>query len=117
MEKRARIAVVGAGWWATEHHLPNLMKRADDVKVVGVSRLGAAELELVRQRFQVPFASEDFSQMLDATRPDGVVIASPHVAHFENAAAALKLGAHVLIEKPMTTDAGDARELLRLAQE
>ena len=117
MEKRARIAVVGAGWWATEYHLPNLKKRPDDVEVVGVSRLGAAELEVVRQRFQVQFASEDFKEMLDATRPDGVVIASPHVAHFENAAAALKLGAHVLIEKPMTTNAGDARELLRLARE
>ena len=35
---------------------------------------------------------------------DGVVIASPHFAHFENIKAALAKGCHVLVENPMTTN-------------
>jgi len=116
MNGRARIVVVGAGWWATEYHLPNLMKRRADAEVVGVSRLGADELALVQDKFAIPFAAEDFREVLDRTRPDGVVVASPHVAHFEHAAAALKGGAHVLVEKPMTTSTADARELVALAE-
>lgn len=112
---KARVTVVGAGWWATEYHLPYLKERSDDVDIVGVSRLGRAELDLVQARFGVPFASEDFHEVIKQTSPDGVVIASPHVAHFENAIAALEVGAHVMIEKPMTVSASDARELEALA--
>lgn len=116
MAERARIAVVGAGWWAVEHHIPDLLRRAGEAEVVGVSRLGAEELARVRDRFAIPFASEDFREVIAATRPDGVVVASPHVAHFENARAALEAGAHVLVEKPMTTSAAEARELVALAE-
>lgn len=117
MASRARIAVVGAGWWATEYHLPFLAKRSDEVDIVGVSRLGAEELALVKDRFEVPFASEDFREVITETEPDGVVVASPHVAHFENAIAALDAGAHAMIEKPMTTTADDARRLEARAAE
>lgn len=114
MQKKAKIAVVGAGWWATEFHIPNLKKRTD-VDLVGVSRLGAAELQLVKERFDVPFASEDFREVIARTQPDGVVVASPHVAHYENAVAALEAGAHVLVEKPMTTATQHARDLVARA--
>ena len=27
---KTKIGVIGAGWWATEFHIPNLKKRKDD---------------------------------------------------------------------------------------
>ena len=51
--------------------------------------------------------------MLSLSPLDGVVIASPHFAHYENAKAALKKGCHVLIEKPMTTNSSDAEDLFK----
>jgi predicted dehydrogenase len=48
---------------------------------------------------------------------DGVVIGSPHAFHYEHARAALESGAHVLVEKPLTTSAADARALLRVARD
>lgn len=113
--QKAQIAVVGAGWWATEYHLPFLKARGDDVEIVAVSRLGREEFELVKQKFDIPFASEDFREVIEKTRPHGVVIASPHVAHYENAFFALKAGAHAMVEKPMATTAQQARELEQLA--
>ena len=48
---------------------------------------------------------------------DGVVIASPHFAHFENIKAALAKGCHVLVEKPMTTNTKDALEVEAILKE
>ncbi len=116
MDTKARIAVIGAGWWATEYHIPFLKARKSEVDLVGVCRLGQAELELIKHRFDIPFASESFTKVLEETRPTGVIVSSPHVAHFEHAIAAVESGAHVLVEKPMTVKAGDARKLETLAQ-
>lgn len=115
MPGKARIIVLGAGWWATEFHIPHLKARAD-VELTGVCRLGAAELALVRDRFGFGYASEDFRDVLAHAEADGVVVASPHVAHFENAEAALRKGCHVLVEKPLATNAADARTLVELAR-
>ena len=50
--------------------------------------------------------------MLDQVPMDGVVISSPHVLHYEHAVASLARGCHVLVEKPLTTTAADARDLM-----
>ena len=115
MQKRARIAVVGAGWWACEHHIPHVQLNPH-AELVSACRLGAAELERVRAHFDLPHVTENHLEVYDR-RPDGVIVASPHVLHFEHAAAALRRGCHVLVEKPMATETGQARELLRLVDE
>ena len=62
-------------------------------------------------------ASTDYKEMLDMEQLDGVVIASPHFAHFENIKAALAKGCHVLVEKPMTTNTKDALEVEAILKE
>ena len=54
--------------------------------------------------------------MLDEVPMDGVVISSPHVLHHEHAVAALAKGCHLLVEKPLTTTAADARDLIAKAE-
>ena len=48
---------------------------------------------------------------------EAVSIVTPTVTHFELAKRCLQQGRHVLIEKPMTDNAEQAAELVRLAQE
>ena len=114
--RKARIGVIGAGWWTTDNHLPILARR-HDVELAGVCRLGRQELAQVRERFGIPLATEDYRELLASGPLDGVVIGSPHVAHYEHARAALEHGAHVLVEKPLTTGAAGARALVALARE
>jgi len=114
MTDRARIGVIGAGWWAAVNHLP-ILKSYPDCEVVAVNRIGGTELEQVRKAFDVKVAFEDYREMLDTVPMDGVVVSSPHVLHFEHAKAALATGCHVLVEKPMTASASDARALTQLA--
>ena len=48
---------------------------------------------------------------------DGVVIAAPVRTHYQLAKEALLQGKHVLVEKPLTTNVAEARELITLANE
>ena len=45
-----------------------------------------------------------------------VVVATPNDAHFPVAKAALQAGRHVVVDKPFVLDAGQARELVELAE-
>ena len=114
-DRRLRAAVLGAGWYAAQNHIPVLQSRPE-VVLDGVNRLGADELERVRSHFGFEFASEDFEEVL-ARRPDIVVVATPHQLHYQQARAALEGGAHVLCEKPMTLDPAEAWDLVRIARE
>ena len=114
MTAKAKIGLIGAGWWATSNHLPVLEER-DDIELTGVCRLGKDELQQVKSRFGFTHATEDYQELLDIPGLEGVVVASPHTLHYQHALAALKRGLHVLCEKPLTTKADEARELVEEA--
>ena len=109
-----RVAVIGAGWYAAENHIPVLASRPD-VALDGVCRLGAAELERVRSHFGFAFASEDHRDVL-ARRPDAAIVASPHHLHYAHARDAIEAGCHGLCEKPMTLDPAEAWDLVARAR-
>lgn len=111
---RARMAVVGAGWWASTAHLPALAAdpRADLVAVCDPDPERARQ---AADRFGST-AYTSLERMLDEARPDGVVVATPHSTHFPIAETALNAGAHVLVEKPLATTAVDAWELVAVAR-
>jgi predicted dehydrogenase len=110
-KEKARLGFIGAGWWATSNHMPVLKKR-DDVEFVAVSRLGADDLQRVKQAFGFRYAFEDYRKLLEVDNLDGIVVASPHSLHAEHALAALRRRLHVMCEKPMTTSAADARAMV-----
>ncbi|MCI9890094.1 Gfo/Idh/MocA family oxidoreductase [Micrococcales bacterium 31B] len=58
---------------------------------------------------------ESFAELL-AWGPDAVMVCSENTLHYQYALAALEAGAHVLSEKPLTTDAAQARELVAAAE-
>lgn len=114
MEKKLRAAVIGAGWFAAQSHIPTLASRPE-VILDSVCRLGKDELERVRSHFGFEFASEDAEEVL-GRNPDIVVVATPHQHHYRWTKRALLGGAHVLCEKPMTLDPKEAWELVEIAQ-
>ncbi|MDR2850139.1 MAG: Gfo/Idh/MocA family oxidoreductase, partial [Verrucomicrobiota bacterium] len=60
----------------------------------------------------------DYRELLDKQRDlDAVMIATPDHTHALIAAAAIKAGKHVFVQKPLCHDIHECRELTRLAQE
>jgi predicted dehydrogenase len=66
-------------------------------------------------QFGVRKIAGDLSEVLDDV--DGVVVTTPHNAHYPIAMQALAAGKHVLCEKPLAERAIDARDMIRAAKE
>jgi len=109
------LGFIGAGWWATTNHMP-LLRARGDVKLVSVCGLDPSLLDRVRRDFGFVHVTTDHRRLLEQ-KLDAVVIATPPPLHFEHARDALRAGLHVMVEKPMTTRADQARTLVRLARE
>jgi predicted dehydrogenase len=58
----------------------------------------------------------DSSEVLNATDIDAIAVVTPVWTHFELSKKALENGKHVFVEKPFTTTAAQAEELIELAQ-
>lgn len=109
-----RLGVIGAGSWAISSHLPNFAAHSD-VEFVAVARHGDDALRRVQETFGFRSASEDYRDVL-AHDLDVVLVASPSAMHHEHATAAMEAGAHVLVEKPFTTDSAHAWDLVHTSR-
>lgn len=69
-----------------------------------------AERSLAHLTVQPPHYT-DHARLYRETRPDAVVVATPHTSHYPLACQALESGCHVLMEKPMVTSLEHARDL------
>ncbi|MGI8973007.1 MAG: Gfo/Idh/MocA family protein, partial [Gaiella sp.] len=112
---RARIGVIGAGFWAAYHYLP-FFRDHPDVDLVGVVRKTDEGLDAFRREFELEVATSSVAELL-AAGVDGVVVSSPHSVHREHAVAALRAGAHVLVEKPMAVRLADARAIVEVGRD
>lgn len=112
---RTRIGVIGAGWWATESHIP-VLKALPEVEVTCICGLEPENLKSVQRKFGIPHATQDYKELLSRNDLDGVIVSSPHALHYQHAVAALERGFPVLCEKPMALKASEAARLVELAE-
>lgn len=112
----ARIGLVGIGWWASFNHIP-AVKANPHADVVAICDLDEDRLRVAGEHFGIAARYTDLDRMLADERLDGLIVSTPHVAHTAPAIAALRAGAHVLVEKPMATTAADGRAIARAAAE
>ena len=115
-KQQAAIGVVGCGWWACFNHIPALLEDPG-AEVAALCDPDPARRARVGDEFGVAARYGEVAEMLEAEKLDGVVVASPHVAHFANAAPAVSAGIHALVEKPMTASAAAARALAAKSRE
>lgn len=114
MKDRIKCGVLGAGWWATFAHIPALLSHSG-AELVAIQKDDPDQARKVAADFGIPHACTTTDELLSIDGLQAVVVSSSPHLHYEQAAAALHKGMHVLIEKPMTFTAGQARELLNLA--
>jgi len=116
MANRARIGIIGTGWWATDAHMPAVLAH-EDAELVAACDTDPARLKAAAQAYGVEHTYGDYATMLDRETLDGVIVVTPHATHFPIAQACLDRGLHVLLEKPMTLNAAEAKALVDLARE
>ncbi len=99
---RRRVAVVGTGAVVSGGHLPALRAHADRTELVAAVDVDRGRLDAFRAGAGEGVAGfTSTGAMLDAVRPDLVLIGTPPSLHREQTVAALEAGAWVLCEKPL----------------
>lgn len=110
-----RTAVVGVGYWG-----PNLARNLNelpDARLVAVCDQRPDALELIGRRYPTARLVSDYGAVLADPEVDAVVIATPVSTHYALAAAALRVGKHVFVEKPLAASSDEAQSLVGLADE
>jgi len=102
-----RIGVIGVGGMGNAHcnSLPNV----ENCEFVGVADLRLDAAEAVAQRHQIR-AFQDYQDLLPLV--DGVIVATPPVAHTEVAVAAAEAGVHAFCEKPLSLTLAEADAMI-----
>jgi predicted dehydrogenase len=107
---RTRVGIIGTGAWVSQTHLPGLRSR-DDVEVVALCGRRAEPLAALAAAHAIPHTTTDWRALLAGGGLDVVVICTPNALHHAQALAALEAGLHVVCEKPLCLDAGQAADL------
>ncbi|MFD0313307.1 Gfo/Idh/MocA family protein [Streptomyces flavalbus] len=109
---RRRVAVVGTGAIVVGSHLDALTAHADRTELVAAVDVDEDRLTAFRALAGDHVAGyTSMADMLDAVRPDLVLIGTPPSLHREQTVAALKAGAWVLCEKPLVLSLAEYDEI------
>jgi predicted dehydrogenase len=104
------IAVIGAG--AIGHDHIASFKQHPAAKVVALAEVSPERGREAADKFGIPELVTDYKKLLKRADIDVFSIALPNYLHASVALAALKAGKHVMLDKPMATNAIDAAKLV-----
>lgn len=115
MTAQVRVGVVGCGYWG-----PNLIRALSEVPEASVEVVADIDdMALARLKTKNPRVGEftsDISRVFEMDL-DALVVATPAETHYDLARQALLQGLDVFVEKPLTTNAKEAADLVMLAGE
>src|SRR6266853_234352 len=116
-EGKTRIAIVGLD----HDHVWELLKYVQsepDAELVAIAEAQPALVDVAKSKVResVKFYSA-YVAMLDEAKPDAVIVATSNDRHLEILRECAKRHIHYSVEKPMATNAADAREMETLANQ
>jgi predicted dehydrogenase len=112
-ESVIRFGVIGYGYWG-----PNVARnlaQLDGSQVLAISDKTANARKRAQKAYPGVPVVEDAAEIIASPDIDAVAVVTPVWTHYELAKAALENGKHVFVEKPFTSNAAQAEELIELA--
>jgi len=109
------MGVIGCGYWG-----PNLIRnfsKIEECRVLWCSDLRDDRLNHMKELYPGIKTTKNYMDIINDKDIDAVAISTPVSRHFEQAKAALLSNKHALIEKPMTNNVKDAKELIKISNE
>lgn len=110
-----KLAIIGTGIMG--QNAVKVWKRHPGVEIVAVCDRDEKLVQTVSKEHNIERWFTDHRKLLDSPNIDAVHINTPDWAHRDAAVDALSAGKHVLVEKPMTTDVGEADEIVKLVKQ
>jgi predicted dehydrogenase len=109
-----KFGVIGYGYWG-----PNIVRNLRSqggCEVVGVCDQSPAARKRIQAAHPGVPVHSDFNDLVKSPTVDAIAVITPVWTHYELAKAALENGKHVFVEKPFTSTAAQAEELINLAE-
>ncbi len=104
------IGIIGAGIMGRSHAASVRSDRR--TRLLGVASVPLEGAASLAGDFDVPFHCEDFRDLLARPEIELVTIATPDHLHRDICTAVAEAGKHFMVEKPLTTNLGEADELI-----
>lgn len=113
-----RFALVGLGWWTTEHVIPAIEScaRCTTTTVVSGSETKRERAIETHDTVETGLGYEAFERGEDADAYDAVYVCTPNALHLDSVTAAVEQGKDVLVEKPMEATVERARNIVEAAE-
>ncbi|MEP4891017.1 MAG: Gfo/Idh/MocA family oxidoreductase [Aliiglaciecola sp.] len=86
-------------------------------KLYGVASRSLERAKAFSEQYRASVAYGDYESLIADPNIDVIYIATPHSQHFPLARACLKAGKHLLVEKPLTVNAQQTKELVSLSEQ
>ena len=109
-----RWGIIGTGGIAAAFAAD--LKLLRDAQVVAVGSRSQESADNFGSRFGIPRRYPTYEQLVQDPDVDAVYVSTPHPWHHPNALLAIRAGKAVLVEKPFTINAKEARELVSEAR-
>jgi predicted dehydrogenase len=110
-----RWGILGTGWIAESFATDLDLTDSGEVVAVGSRRQETADR--FADRFAIPHRHASYESLVADPDVDVVYVATPHPMHHDDAVLALRAGKPVLVEKPFTMNADEARDVVAVARE
>ena len=108
------IGVIGCGYWG-----PNLLRNFaenDSAQLRWICDTDEARLNAMGRRYPAARTTTDYRKLVADPELDAIAVVTPVATHYQITNEALLSGKHVLVEKPLTSTAREAEELIELAE-
>ncbi len=118
--KPYRLALIGSGWWGG--NILQCAMKAGGSTVVALCDVDTRALQkttdfVTKLSSDRPKRYTDFRELLATEKPDIVIVATPDHWHPLIAIAAMKVGAHVYVEKPIGHTINEGKAMVRVARQ
>jgi myo-inositol 2-dehydrogenase/D-chiro-inositol 1-dehydrogenase len=110
------LGLIGCGWVTADRHLPAL-RHLPEARVIAVADIKPDQLKLVADRFHIERRYTDFRALLEDPDIEAVGVCTPPRFHSEPALAALEMGKHLFIEKPLALGLDEIDRLMERARQ
>ena len=91
-------------------------KKCEDVEIKTICDVDSERAEKFAAEFDVKNICNDYKELMADDEIDAVSICTPNALHAPIAMAAFEAGKHVICEKPISTNAADARKMVETAK-
>ena len=115
VDSPVRWGILGTGGIASA--FADDLRLTDSGVAVAVGSRSQGSADRFADQFGIASRHGSYEALVADPDVDVVYVATPHPMHHDNAILALRAGKHVLVEKPFTMNAAEARDIVRVARE